>query len=111
MIAESLGRLRLGRGDSVLVHSSLSRFGWVEGGAETVCQAIIDVVGAEGTVIMPAFTLRLRDVPDATLDIEKEPSCVGKISEVFRTRLATHRSRHITHSVSAVGARAESFTV
>jgi aminoglycoside 3-N-acetyltransferase len=44
------------------------------------------------------------------LDVENEPSCVGRISEVFRTGFATHRSRHITHSVSAAGKRAAYFT-
>jgi aminoglycoside 3-N-acetyltransferase len=104
---EALGGLS---GDAVFVHSSLSRFGHVEGGAETVCRAVIDAVGPEGTVIMPAFTFGLRDIDDPVLDLANEPSCVGKISEVFRTRFATHRSRHISHSVSAAGAEAEYFT-
>lgn len=110
MIAEALGALGLRPGDSVFVHSSLSRFGRVEGGAEAVCVAVLDTVGPEGTVIMPAFTFGLRDVPDPVLDIEKEPSCVGLVSEVFRTKFAAHRSRHLTHSVAAAGARAEWFT-
>ncbi len=110
MIAEALGALGLCPGDSVFVHSSLSRFGQVEGGAEAVCGAVLDTVGPEGTVIMPAFTFGLRDVADPVLDVEKEPSCVGLISEVFRTKFATRRSRHLTHSVAAAGARAEWFT-
>jgi len=110
MIADALRGLGLGRGDSVFVHSSLSRFGWVEGGAEALCQTIIDVVGPEGTVIMPAFTFPLINEVNAVLDIETSPSCVGKVSETFRTRFATHRSRHISHSVAAAGAKAEHFT-
>lgn len=110
MIANALRGLGLGSGDSVFVHSSLSRFGQVAGGAEAVCRAVIDAVDPAGTVIMPAFTFGLRDIPDPVLDIEKTPSCVGLVSEVFRTRFAARRSRHITHSVAAAGARAEWFT-
>jgi aminoglycoside 3-N-acetyltransferase len=106
----SLRALGVRPGDAVFVHGSLSRFGHVEGGAETVCRSLVDAVGEDGTVIMPAFTFRLRDVDDPVLDVANEPSCVGRISETFRTGFATHRSRHITHSVSAAGADAEFFT-
>jgi len=110
MIVGCLGELGVRDGDAVFVHSSLSRFGHVEGGAEAVCRAILDAVGERGTVIMPAFTFGLKDVEDAVFDVANAPSCVGRISEVFRTGFATHRSRHITHSVSAAGADAEYFT-
>ncbi|MDK1032419.1 MAG: AAC(3) family N-acetyltransferase, partial [Planctomycetia bacterium] len=110
IIIEVLRSLGLGPGDSLFAHNSLSRLGWVEGGAEAVCRAYIDAVSPGGTVIMPAFTFALRDKPDAVLDLANEPSCVGRIPEVFRTRFATHRSRHISHSVAAAGARAEYFT-
>lgn len=35
------------------VHSSLSSFGYVVGGAQTVVDALIDVVGYSGTIVMP----------------------------------------------------------
>lgn len=40
-------------GFSIMVHSSLSSFGRVDGGAETVIQALQDVVGEAGTIIAP----------------------------------------------------------
>ncbi|MDP6380005.1 MAG: AAC(3) family N-acetyltransferase [Phycisphaerae bacterium] len=110
MITEVLRSLGPGPGDSVFAHNSLSRFGWVEGGAEAVCRAYIDAVSPEGTVIMPAFTFGLINKPDAVLDLANEPSCVGRIPEIFRIRFATHRSRHITHPVSAAGPKADYFT-
>ena len=109
-ILDSLAELGIERGHSIFVHSSLSSFGYVEGGAKTVCLALIDAVGPGGTVLMPAFTFRFIDMTAPVLDLEHEPSCVGRISEVFRSEFATHRSRHLTHSVSAAGADAEYFT-
>jgi len=44
-IKVGLRQLGLGRGDAVEVHSSLSSFGWVEGGAPTVVDALMNVVG------------------------------------------------------------------
>ncbi len=52
-IVEGLRALGLGRSSAVIVHSSLSSFGRVEGGATSVCRALLDTCG---TVLMPAFT-------------------------------------------------------
>lgn len=46
----------LGPGMIVEVHSSLSSFGFVVGGAETVVDALIDVLGYTGTLLMPLQT-------------------------------------------------------
>lgn len=43
-------------GDTIIVHSSLSRLGWVVGNAHAVVAALVDVVGPDGTIVMPAQT-------------------------------------------------------
>src|SRR5450755_2741871 len=43
-------------GDTLLVHASLASFGFVIGGAQAVVQALFDVVGPTGTIVVPAFT-------------------------------------------------------
>lgn len=52
-LIEGLRALGLDRSSNVVVHSSLSSFGRVEGGAQVVCQALTSVCG---TVVVPAFT-------------------------------------------------------
>lgn len=54
-IEVGLRELGLQRGDAVEVHSSLSSFGWVEGGATTVIEALMSVVGKEGALVMSAY--------------------------------------------------------
>ena len=54
-IQQSLKDLGLGPGDHVLVHSSLSSLGPVEGGAVTVVDAFLDVLSPEGTLVVPTF--------------------------------------------------------
>ncbi len=54
-IESGLRRLGLRRGDAVEVHSSLSSLGWVEGGAVTLIEALMDVVGEEGALVMSAY--------------------------------------------------------
>lgn len=108
--AEIRGGLRalgLRAGDRVIVHGSLSSIGWVEGGADAVVDALLDVVTADGTVLMPTFTSRADEDP---FHPERSPSLTGQITEALRTRPDAVRSDHPTHSVAAVGADAASLT-
>src|SRR5690348_8561063 len=54
-IEAGLRQLGLIRGSVVEVHSALSSFGPVEGGAATVIAALMAVVGAEGALVMSAY--------------------------------------------------------
>ncbi len=107
MIFEGLHRSGLKAGDRVLVHSSLKSFGRVDGGAETVIEALMRVITENGTILMPTFTLSNMSAERPVFDVLRSPSEVGKITEVFRRREDTCRSLHITHSVSAWGKEAE----
>jgi len=105
-IEAGLARVGLSTGDVVLVHSSLSAFGFVEGGADTVIDALLAAVGESGTVVVPTFTWGANHATEtATLDLANT-SCkdeVGIIPETFRLRPQARRSTHICHSVAAIG--------
>ncbi|MFC1716890.1 AAC(3) family N-acetyltransferase [Candidatus Poribacteria bacterium] len=119
-IEDGLKRVGLRSGDCVLVHSSLSRFGYVEGGVATVIDALLHVIGPDGTLIMSAITTgsefviecirasnegRIADVQP--FDPDNMKTWAGKIPESFRNRPGVIRSLHPTHSVSAYGKLAE----
>src|SRR5574341_1575649 len=55
-LAEQFAACGLAAGQTVLVHTSMSRIGWIVGGAETVIRALLRVLTPEGTLMMPAFT-------------------------------------------------------
>lgn len=102
------------QGDSLLVHSSLSKMGYVEGGAQTVLASLLECIGPEGNLLMPSFPAsgRNKEYLDnaPVFDVRRTPSAMGKITEVFRSMPGTVRSLHPTDSVVAYGPRAEYFT-
>ena len=104
-ISQALRALGLAAGDVVMVHSSLRSIGYVEGGADAVVDALLDVLGSSGTLVVPTFTPSHGHEADPVFDPARDPSEVGRITEVVRTRPGARRSVHLLHSVAALGGR------
>jgi aminoglycoside 3-N-acetyltransferase len=106
----------------LMVHTRMSAFGWIAGGAETVVRACIDAVGPDGTVL--AFVgwedspFHLRAWPDKwrqAYEAEMPPFDpavsearydFGRVPERLRTWPGAVRSSHPEVSFAAVGPRA-----
>jgi len=113
-LAIDLRRIGLQPNDSVLVHSSLSKIGFVAGGSQTVIEALFDVIGSQGTLLFPSFPAlgrnktHLQDYP--VFDLKNTESRMGSMTEYFRKLDGVLRSFHPTDSVCAKGPLAEYFT-
>ena len=66
-LVAGLRAVGLREGQVALVHSALRTFGPVDGGAETVVDAFLDVLGARGTLVVPTFTF-FHEIEDDPLD-------------------------------------------
>jgi aminoglycoside 3-N-acetyltransferase len=99
-------------GDTVMFHSSLSSMGNVVDGPDAVIDGLLDAVGPEGTVAAPTLWYHHTDPPMRIedWDIDRSPSYPGLITETVRQRPDSIRSDNPTHSVSAIGARAQELT-
>jgi aminoglycoside 3-N-acetyltransferase len=121
-IVSGLMRLGLKKSDTVGVHSSLSSFGHVEGGAETVIAALVETVGEQGNVVMSTHSANLskdkRTPGIITMgvswlfkilpyDPDKTPVRTGIIPETFRKMKGVVRGLHPSNSVAAVGPKAK----
>ena len=62
-LAAAFREIGLEGGDSVVVHSSLRSLGRVEGGPDTVIDALLDAVGSTGNLMFPTFNYS-RPVPE-----------------------------------------------
>ena len=119
----------LANGCAVMVHTSLSRLGYVCGGAQTVIEALIETVGEEGTIMMPTQSWKNLDPEDGVHgDVEREywqiirdnwpvydkrmtpTNTMGAVAEMFRSWPGTLRSDHPARSVAAWGRYAEYLT-
>ncbi len=114
MLVADLLKIGLKKNDSVLVHSSLSKIGFVDGGPVTVINALFDVIGDNGTLLFPSFPAKGRNKTyleqTPVFDIVNTPSQMGSITEYFRTLDGVHRSFHPTDPICAKGPLAEYFT-
>jgi aminoglycoside 3-N-acetyltransferase len=100
------------RGNQAVVHASLSSFGQVEGGAPTLCAALLEAIGEGGTILLPAFTYEETlsgAVPPRPVAYHPDlpvSRSIGAVAEAFRHVPGVLRSSHPTHSFCAWGRQA-----
>lgn len=113
-------------GDVLLVHTSLSRLGFVPGAARTVIEALSDAVAPDGTIMMPTYSGELSDpaewrhppVPASWIQpiLDETPAYdpvltptrrMGTVAELFRHLPGVLRSLHPQSSFAARGPHAE----
>lgn len=125
-IKEAFHALGLKAGSTVIVHTSMSKIGYVCGGAQTVIEALIETVGPDGTIMMPTQSWKNLDPEDGVHEaVAKEDwqlirdnwpaydkaltptNTMGAVAEMFRSWPGTVRSDHPARSVAAWGKHAE----
>ncbi len=111
---QQLQSIGIVKGDTLLVHSSLSKIGYIANGPKDLVDALLEAVGETGNILMPnspnaSFQLdyiQSLDVFDAANDASK----LGAITEYFRKLPEAKRSKHPTEPVSCIGPDAAYFT-
>jgi aminoglycoside 3-N-acetyltransferase len=95
-------------GDTLLLHSSYKSLGGVEGGPQTVIDALLEVLGAEGTLIMPTFNFDF--CKGEPWDLRSTPSHMGAMTNMVRTHPEAKRIFHPIYSFAILGKHAEFLT-
>jgi aminoglycoside 3-N-acetyltransferase len=104
-LLEGFRDLGVQEGDTLLVHSSYKSFGEVDGGPQTVIQALETALCPDGTLIMPTFNFDFnKGVP---WDVRTTPSKMGVLTEVARKDPRAKRVFHPFYSFAIIGKHAE----
>lgn len=128
-LKRDFSELGIANGDTIIVHASLSKLGWVNGGAEAVVRALLHVLGDSGTLVVPTHTANnswpddwkappvpvewLEDIKETMppFDVQTSRSRdMGVMAETVRTWPGALRSNHPRCSFAAIGAKAGEIT-
>lgn len=90
------------KGDILVLQSSYKGTGGVENGPEGLIEGLMELVGTNGTLIMPAYNLHSW-TEHHYFDIFETPSEVGVVTENFMKREDVKRTRHPIHSLLVWG--------
>jgi aminoglycoside 3-N-acetyltransferase len=112
-LVSGFSELGLARGDAVLVYSSSKSFGGVEEGPQTVVNALLEVLDAKGTLVMPTFTPSFCEQYNKTgkgyFD-RLNTSQMGILTEMVRKMPEPKRSVNSIYSVAVFRRLAESLS-
>lgn len=104
----------INHGDHIIVHSSWQVLSGFKGRPVDMINALKELVGSEGLLVMPSLTYQnestrdylLRDKP---MNVRRSPSMMGLLSEVFRRGKDVRRSLSPTHPLVAWGDKNKEF--
>ena len=107
-------------GDVLLLHSAIATIGRArdmvrapDTGMAWLLEALLEAAGPAGIVAVPTFTKTFKHSADGpsgdVWDPARSPSRVGSFTDYLWRRPGAERSGHPTHSVAALGQRAQEF--
>lgn len=123
-LIKGLRQLEIGNSELLMVYADLSKFDFIIGGAQTVIEAIYEVVGFHTTIVMPSHCLTgpcptffdetLPKKWQATLkkqmpafDANLSPIHAGEVASAFAKLPNVHRSQHPVASFIVAGRKAD----
>jgi aminoglycoside N3'-acetyltransferase len=77
-----------------------------KGTAYELLNALRELVGPGGTLLMPAYTTNMDETPCRPFDVLQEPTYTGIVPELFRREKGVVRSLHPRHSICGLGPQA-----
>lgn len=112
LFVEDIRKLGITSGDTVLIRAALSAVGTLPNGPNTLIDALLDVIGEEGTLVSLAFTgssfFKKAD-PSKPFRLDA-PSYAGAFPNLMLKHSESKRSMHPTCSYVAIGRNAEWIT-
>lgn len=109
-IMKDIEQTGIRKNGTLLIHSSMKAIGVVEGGGDSVLDAFIEYM-KDGLLLFPTHSWSDKNLKDGIYDPKVEPACVGILPNLFMKKAGAIRSMHPTHSVTAMGSRAQAYVL
>ncbi|EGK7475549.1 AAC(3) family N-acetyltransferase [Campylobacter lari] len=110
-LIEAFKKLGIKKGDILCVHTELMRYGLPllprNKFLQTILDCFFEVIGKEGTLIMPTFTYSF--CKNEVYDKLNSPTKMGALNEYFRKQIGVKRTNDPIFSFAIKGAKEELF--
>ncbi|MBP0005264.1 MAG: AAC(3) family N-acetyltransferase [Cyanobacteria bacterium SBC] len=113
-VVNALKSVGLKQGDTVFSHSNIGYFGLPKGkrsvnnAFQTIVNAFLEVIGTEGTLVVPTFSYSFSQGQD--FDPDRTPSSCGVFTEMLRNLPGSYRSEEPNISVASIGQKSQIIT-
>ncbi len=104
-IVDAMKSIGLKKDAVVMVHCSWNEFYNCSDKPINLINEILNVIGPNGTLLMPAYPLNKSSV----FNVKRSATGAGILAETFRRYPGVRRSINVRHSVCAIGAMADYF--
>lgn len=102
-----LRSMGVGRGSNIFIHSSWDSFYNYTGNEKELLDALISLIGEEGTIAMPSFPVEREG---KIFDVRRTMTRAGMLNELFRRYPGVKRSISVRNPVCALGPLADFVT-
>lgn len=103
-LVRQLKDLGVGSCPILMVHASLRKTGPIDGGAETLLDAVLDVLGEDGTMVMPLGATEKHPFDALTTPANED---MGILAEVFRQHPRVQVNDHAASRFGALGPQSD----
>lgn len=112
-LVQDLRNIGIKEGDLLHLKVSLKSIGWIEGGAKTLIDAFMEVLGEKGTIVSDAF-VTAHPLPlsekNSKLTDDFTPSYAGAFANAMIKYPGMYRSKHPIQKFAAIGYQAKELT-
>lgn len=107
-IVRVMQEMGMKKGSVVCIHCAMREFYNYEGTTTELIDAILNAIGDEGTLVMPAFPAgELVNKKDYIFNAQADKTGAGYLAETFRKYPGVKRSINVRHSVCVIGQLAD----
>ena len=102
-LTQDIKNIGVREGDLLVVHSSMKKIGWMDGGLHTLTDALLDALGDDGAFVVPTHTCSFIEMGAAPYEADKTETGIGAFPSAIMAHPLSKRSAQASHSDAGIG--------